>query len=91
MESVQLSTEQMMAVLKTFGVAGADVGQGRDVPALVRLRLAQAILGAAEAHALPRAEVLCPCRACGSTVEITRSLATRRAIRNTPAASASRS
>ena len=35
----------------------------------------------------PRAAVLRPCRACGPTVEITRSAATRRAIRNTPASS----
>ncbi len=36
-------------------------------------------------------EVLCPCRASGSTVEMTRSGATRRAILNTPASSCSRS
>lgn len=40
-DSVRLSTAQMMDVLKVFGVAGADVGEGRDAPALVRLRLAQ--------------------------------------------------
>jgi len=51
-ESVELSTEQMLGLLATFGVAGADVGQDRDPQALVRLRLARAVLGAAEAHAL---------------------------------------
>lgn len=34
-ESVHLSTEQVMAVLNTFGVVGVDVGQDRDAPALV--------------------------------------------------------
>jgi hypothetical protein len=51
-ESAHPSTEMMLAVLKTFGVAGADVGQDRDAPAPIRLRLAQAIVGAAVAHAL---------------------------------------
>jgi hypothetical protein len=51
-DSVDLSTEQLLDVLKMFGVAGADVGQGHDPQALVRLRLAQAILGAAEAQML---------------------------------------
>jgi hypothetical protein len=39
----------------------------------------------------PRAEVLCPCRASGSTTEITRPGATRRAIVNAPPGSGSSS
>lgn len=36
---------------KTFNV-GLDVGRGKETVALVRLRLAKALIGVAEAHAL---------------------------------------
>lgn len=36
---------------RTFGI-GLDVGRGKEPAALVRLRLAKALLGAAEANAL---------------------------------------
>lgn len=46
-----LDVAQLEAPLTTLGI-GLDVGQGREPEALVRLRLAKALLGAAEAQAL---------------------------------------
>ena len=51
-ESVVLDVAQLEALLsRTFGI-GLDVGRGKEPVALVRLRLARALLGAAEANAV---------------------------------------
>lgn len=47
-----LDVAQLQALLaKTFNV-GLDVGRGKELVALVRLRLAKALIGVAEANAL---------------------------------------
>jgi hypothetical protein len=51
-EPVVLDVAQLEALLsKTFGI-GLDAGRGKEPVALVRLRLARALLGAAEANAV---------------------------------------
>ena len=51
-EAVVLDVAQLQALLaKTFNV-GLDVGRGKEPVALVRLRLAKALIGVAEANAL---------------------------------------
>ena len=51
-QAVVLDVAQLQALLvKTFTV-GLDVGRGKDPVALVRLRLAKALIGVAEANAL---------------------------------------
>ena len=51
-EAVVLDVAQLEALLsRTFGI-GLDVGRGKEPVALVRLRLARALLGAAEASAV---------------------------------------
>jgi hypothetical protein len=51
-EPVVLDVAQLEALLsKTFGI-GLDAGRGKEPVALVRLRLARALLGAAEASAV---------------------------------------
>ena len=51
-EPVVLDVAQLEALLsRTFGI-GLDVGRGKEPVALVRLRLARALLGAAEANAV---------------------------------------
>jgi hypothetical protein len=51
-EPVVLDVAQLEALLsRTFGI-GLDVGRGKEPVALVRLRLARALLGAAEASAV---------------------------------------
>jgi hypothetical protein len=51
-EPVVLDIAQLEALLsRTFGI-GLDAGRGREPVALVRLRLARALLGAAEASAV---------------------------------------
>jgi len=53
-EAVVLDVAQLEALLsRTFGI-GLDVGRGKEPVALVRLRLARALLGAAEAVAVER-------------------------------------
>jgi len=50
-EPVVLDVAQLEALLsRTFGI-GLDAGRGKEPVALVRLRLARALLGAAEANA----------------------------------------
>ena len=63
-EGVVLDVAQLEALLaKTFNI-GIDAGRGKDPVALVRLRLSEALLGAAEAQALMRdhspSSVACP-------------------------------
>jgi hypothetical protein len=51
-QAVVLDVAQLQALLaKTFNV-GLDVGRGKEPVALVRLRLAKALIGVAEANAL---------------------------------------
>jgi hypothetical protein len=51
-EPVVLDVAQLEALLsRTFGI-GLDAGRGKEPVALVRLRLARALLGAAEANAV---------------------------------------
>src|SRR5260370_19100645 len=51
-EPVGLDVAQLEALLsRTFGI-GLDAGRGKEPVALVRLRLARALLGAAAAHAV---------------------------------------
>jgi hypothetical protein len=51
-QAVVLDVAQLEALLsKTFGL-GLDVGRGKEKVALVRLRLAKALIGVAEANAL---------------------------------------
>jgi hypothetical protein len=51
-QAVVLDVAQLQALLaKTFSV-GLDVGRGKEPVALVRLRLAKALIGVAEANAL---------------------------------------
>ena len=51
-QAVVLDVAQLEALLaKTFNV-GLDVGRGKELVALVRLRLAKALIGVAEANAL---------------------------------------
>jgi hypothetical protein len=51
-QAVVLDVAQLQALLaKTFNV-GLDVGRGKEPVALVRLRLAKALVGVAEANAL---------------------------------------
>jgi hypothetical protein len=55
---VVLDVAQLQALLaKTFDV-GLDVGRGKEPVALVRLRLAKALVGVAEANALAAARAM---------------------------------
>ncbi len=56
-EAVVLDVAQLEALLsRTFGI-GLDVGRGKEPVALVRLRLARALLGAAVERGIPAAEI----------------------------------
>jgi hypothetical protein len=51
-QAVVLEVAQLQALLATTFNVGLDVGRGKEPVALVRLRLAKALIGVAEANAL---------------------------------------
>ena len=81
----QVVGEQVLGGLGVTGVARGDHGGGDDLGVRVDARHGPCSRRTRAPRSCARAGV------CGSTVEITRSLATRRAIRNTPSSSWSRS